>query len=129
MLGKDTVGRILVALAAILALLRGFAPEVVPMDTLLLIVVGIAYAAVKVDVEDATGFLVLAIAVGVASRREPGWSNAMDEHGHASHAHGVLTHIPYIGEGLTGTLGGLGIFLYAGVAAVSAIWVFKRLKG
>ena len=105
--------RILVSLSALIALLMGFVPGTVPMDALLLVIIGIVYAAMNLDPEDATGFLVVAIAVSVVSGDQ-----------------GVLTHIPMIGSGLNGALGGIGLTLYAAVATIVAMRIYNRtVKG
>ncbi len=119
--------RVLVGLGTIIGLLMGFAPGVVPMDSLLMVVIGIVYAVMNVDAEDATGFLVVAIAVGLATGDHTIVGHEMDDH--MMHHHGVLTHIPVIGEQLSGAFGALQIALYAGVATVAATRIFNRLKG
>ena len=103
--------RVLVGLGTLIALLMGFAPGVVPMDSLLMVVVGIVYAALTVDAEDATAFLVVALAVGAAAGAA------------------VLGHIPAVGAQLDGALGALSTALYAGVATVAATRILNRLKG
>ena len=81
------------------------------MDSLLMVVVGIVYAALTVDAEDATAFLVVALAVGAAAGAA------------------VLGHIPAVGAQLDGALGALSTALYAGVATVAATRILNRLKG
>ena len=104
--------RILVGAGTLIGLLMGFAPGVVPMASLLMVVIGIVYAVMNVDAEDATAFLVVAVAVGLASGDG-----------------GALTHIPAVGGQLNGALGALSLALYAGVAVVAATRIVNRLKG
>lgn len=122
------VSRILVGLSALIALLMGFAPGTVPMDSFLLVIIGIAYAAMNIDPEDATSFLVVAIAVGLASGDHVMLGQAMDDH--MVQHHGVLTHIPVIGQQLNAALGGISVTLYAAVATITAMRIFNRtVKG
>lgn len=122
------VSRILVGLSVVIALLMGFAPGTVPMDSFLLVIIGIVYAAMNIDPEDATGFLVVAIALGMATGDHAIAGHAMDDH--MMHHHGVLTHIPVIGEQLNGALGGISVTLYAAVATIVAMRIFNRtVKG
>ena len=121
------VNRILVGVGALIALAMGFAPGVVPQAELLMVLIGIVYAAMNIDAEDATAFLVVAIAVGLASGDHMMLGHEMDDH--MMHHHGVLTHLPAIGAQLNGALGALSISLYAGVATIAATRVFNRIKG
>ena len=103
--------RVLVGLGTVIALLMGFAPGVVPMDSLLLVIIGIVYAVMNVDAEDATGTLVVAIAVGGMTASD------------------VLGHIPAVGMQLDMAMGGLSTALWAGVATIAATRVVNRIKG
>ena len=103
--------RILVGLGTLIGLLMGFAPGVVPMDSLLMVIIGIVYAVMNVDAEDATGTLVVAIAVGGMTMSD------------------VLNHIPAVGMQLDMAMGALSTALWAGVATVAATRVFNRIKG
>ncbi len=103
--------RVLVGLGTLIGLLMGFAPGVVPMDSLLMVVIGIVYAVMNVDAEDATGTLVVAIAVGGMTMSD------------------VLNHIPAVGMQLDMAMGALSTALWAGVATVAATRVFNRIKG
>jgi hypothetical protein len=89
----------------------GFMPGVVPMDSLLMVIIGIVYAVMNTDAEDATGALVLAIAVGGMTASD------------------VLGHIPAVGMQLDMAMGALSMALWAGVATVAATRIFNRLKG
>ena len=75
--------RIIVGLVVILAILQGLAPDAVPggLVPLALVVLGLAYAAVAIDAEDATAYLVVTLAVGAAAGAN------------------VLSHIQVIGPG------------------------------
>ncbi len=103
--------RVLVGLGTLIGLLMGFAPGVVPMDSLLMVIIGIVYAVMNVDAEDATGTLVVAIAVGGMTMSD------------------VLNHIPAVGMQLDMAMGALSTALWAGVATVAATRVFNRIKG
>ena len=61
--------RIIVGLVVFLAILQGLAADAVPggIVPLALVVLGLAYAAVAIDAEDATAYLVVALAVGAAA--------------------------------------------------------------
>ena len=58
------VNRILVGVGTLVGLAMGFAPGTVPMDGLLMVLIGIVYFVMNVDAEDPTVALVMAIAVG-----------------------------------------------------------------
>ena len=103
--------RVLVGLGTLIGLLMGFAPGVVPMDSLLMVIIGIVYAVMNVDAEDATGTLVVAIAVGGMTMSD------------------VLNHIPAVGMQLDMAMGALSTALWAGVATVAATRIFNRIKG
>ena len=103
--------RILVGLGTVIGLAMGFAPGMVPMDSLLMVIIGIVYFVMNVDAEDATGSLVLAIAVGAMTASE------------------VLHHIPAVGMQINAAFGALATALWAGVATVAATRLFNRIKG
>ena len=103
--------RVLVGLGTLIGLLMGFMPGVVPMDSLLMVIIGIVYAVMNTDAEDATGALVLAIAVGGMTASE------------------VLGEIPAVGMQLNMAMGALSTALWAGVATVAATRIFNRIKG
>ena len=107
--------RVIIGLALLLAIVMTFAPELDGNTggvlALVLVVLGLAYAAVAVDAEDAGSYLVLAIAVGAASQAA------------------VLSSIPAIGEYLDGIVGHISTVLYAGAVTVVAQWSINRLKG
>ena len=105
--------RIIVGLVVLLAILQGLAPDAVPggLVPLALVVLGLAYAAVAIDAEDATAYLVVALAVGAAAGAN------------------VLSHIQVIGGPLDAILDQAGTALYAGVITVLAMKTLNRLKG
>ena len=106
------LNRVLVGLGTLIALDMGFTTMVPDtVGPLLLVIIGIVWAVMNTDAEDATGSLVLAIAVGGMT------------------ASGVLHHIPALGVGLNMAMGGLSTALWAGVATVAATRVFNRIKG
>ena len=100
-----------------LTLLAAIVAAVVPdpalggMLAILLVVLGLAHAAVAVDPENATDVLAVAIAAGAAGGAD------------------VLSLIPAVGMYLDGILDGLVIALYGNVATIVAIRVFNRIKG
>ncbi len=81
------------------------------MLPLVLVVLGLAYAALEVDAENATDVLVVAVAAGAASGAD------------------VLSMIPAVGMYLDGILDGVVVALYAGVATVVALRLVNRIKG
>ena len=102
--------RIIVGLIALVALVQGLAnvdsKGILPLA---LVVLGLIYAAVAIDAEDATGFLALAIAVGAASQAD------------------VLNNIHEIGEYLDAIVDQISTALYAGVVTVIVRWILNRL--
>ncbi len=100
-----------------LTLLAAIVAAVVPdpalggMLGILLVVLGLAYAVIALDPENATDFLAVAIAAGAAGGAD------------------VLSLIPAVGMYLDGILDGMVIALYGNVAAIVAIRVFNRIKG
>ncbi len=105
------VNRILVGAGTLIGLAMGFAPGMVPMDSLLMVIIGIVYFAMNVDAEEPTVALLMAIAVGGMTASD------------------VLGHIPAIGMQIDGAFGALAIALWAGVATVAATRILNRLKG
>lgn len=105
--------KIIVGLIALLAILQGLAADAVPggIVPLVLVVLGLAYAAMAIDAEDATAYLVLTLAVGAAAGAD------------------VLSHIPVIGAPLDAILDQAGTALYAGVVTVITTRTINRLKG
>lgn len=107
------LNRILIGLGALIALVVGFAPDVIPANIAMLILVlgGIVYAAVAVDAEDSSAYLIVTIAVGAAAGAD------------------ALSSIPFIGAQLDGAMGAIGTSLNGGVATVLAMRIVNRLKG
>ena len=105
------VNRILVGAGTLVGLAMGFAPGTVPMDGLLMVLIGIVYFVMNVDAEDPTVALVMAIAVGGMTASD------------------VLHHIPAVGMQINGAFEALAIALWAGVATVAATRIFNRIKG
>ena len=105
--------RIIVGLVVLLAILQGLAAYAVPggIVPLALVVLGLAYAAVAIDAEDATAYLVVTLAVGAAAGAD------------------VLSHIQVIGGPLDAILDQVSTALYAGVVTVLAKRTLNRLKG
>lgn len=103
--------RALVGVGTLIGLLMGFAPGVVPMASLLMVLIGIVYAVMNVDAEDATNYLVVAIAVGGMTGAD------------------VLSHIPAVGMQLDMAFDALATAMWAGVATVAATRLFNRIKG
>ena len=99
----------LTLLAAILALVPAANPG--GAMGILLVLLGLAYAYVAIDAEDATAHLVVVLAVGAAAAAD------------------VFNAIPAVGMYLDGILDGLSIALYAGVATIAAVRLTNLLKG
>ena len=78
---------------------------------ILLVLLGLAYAYVAIDAEDATAYLVVVLAVGAAASSD------------------VLNAIPAAGMYLDGILDGLSTALYASVATIAVVRIVNRLKG
>ena len=99
----------LILLAAILAVV----PAANPGNAMgiLLVLLGLTYAFLAIDAEDATAYLVVVLAVGAAAGSD------------------VLNAIPAVGMYLDGILGGLSTALYASVATIAAVRVVNRIKG
>ena len=105
--------RVIIGLILLAAIVLAVAPDAIPGNALsiLLVLLGLAYAYVTIDAEDATAYLVVVVAVGAAAGSD------------------VLNNIPAVGMYLDGILGGLSTALYASVATIAAIRVTNRLKG
>ena len=105
--------RIIVGLIVVLAIIQGLAADAIPggLVPLALVVLGLAYAAVAVDAEDATAYLVVALAVGAAAGAD------------------VLSHIQGIGASLDAIVDPISTALYAGVITVLAKSLVNQLKG
>ena len=104
--------RVLVGLGTVIGLLMGFTTMVPDtVGPLLMVIIGIVYAVMNVDAEDATGTLVVAIAVGGMTASD------------------VLGHIPAVGMQLDMAMGALSTALWAGVATVAATRIVNRIKG
>ena len=107
-------GRVIVGLIALGAIIGGLAGDAFLGEgilALVLVILGLAYAGVAIDAEDATGYLVLAIAVAAA-----GMAN-------------VLGNIPGIGEQLDAIVDLASVSLFAGVVTVLVQRTLNRLKG
>ena len=106
------VVRIIVALIVVLAILQGLV-DAVPENivSIALVILGLVYGGMALDAEDATSFLVVAIAVGAAAGAD------------------VLSNIPGIlGESLDAIVDPITTALYAGVITVFAKRAWNRLK-
>ncbi len=105
--------RIIVAVVAILAIVKAFAPGIQDAGAIgiLLVIAGLVYAAVAVNAEDATAYLVVAVAVGASAGAD------------------VLNAIPLIGGQLDAIVGHISTALYSGVVTVLAVRTVNRLKG
>ena len=104
--------RIIVGLIVVLAIVQALASEAVPggIVPLALVILGLAYAALAIDPEDATAYLVLTLAVGAASGAD------------------VLGHIPQIGAPLDAIVDQASVALYAGAITVLVMRTINRLK-
>ncbi len=105
--------RIIVGLIVILAIIQGLAADAIPENivSIALVILGLVYGWMAVDAEDATAYLVVALAVGAAAGVD------------------VLSHIQVIGEHLDAIVDPITIALYAGVITVFAKRVINRLTG
>ena len=107
------VVRIIVALIVILAILQGLAADAIPENivSIALVILGLVYGGMALDAEDATSFLVVALAVGAAAGAD------------------VLSNIPGIlGESLDAIVDPITIALYAGVITVFAKRAWNRIS-
>ena len=105
--------RIIVALVVLVAIVQGLSADLVPEGILplALVVLGLVYAAIAIDAEDATAYLVVALAVGAASGAD------------------VLNNIHAIGGHLDAIVDQVSTALYAGVITVLVKRTLNRLKG
>ncbi len=105
--------RVIVGLIVLAAIVEGLAPGVVPSDILPLaiVVLGLVYAGMAIDPEDATAYLAVAIAVGAAAQAD------------------VLSNIQMIGSQVDSILDQVSMALYAGVVTVLILRTVNRLKG
>ena len=105
--------RVIVGLTLLAAIVLAVAPDAIPGNALsiLLVLLGLAYAYVAIDAEDATAYLVVVLAVGAAGGGD------------------VLNHIPAVGMYLDGILDGLSTALYSSVATIAALRIVNRLQG
>ena len=106
-------GRTIVILVAILAIVQGLLPDAIPggLVPLALVILGLLYAIVAIDAEDATAYLVVAIAVGAAAGAD------------------VLGNIPAVGESLDAIVDPISTALYASVIAILVARGINRIKG
>ena len=105
--------RIIVGLVVLVAIVQGLAADALPagIASLALVILGLAYAAVAVDAEDATAYLVVALAVGAAAGAN------------------VLSNIQVIGGPLDAIVDQVSTALYAGVITVLVKRTCNRLAG
>lgn len=105
--------RVTVGLIALVAIIQGLASEAMPegIMALLLALLGLVYAFVAIDAEDATAYLVVTLAVGAAAGAD------------------VLSHIHVVGEHLDAIVDQVVIALYAGVITILVVRTYNRLKG
>ena len=110
---KTMTIRIVIGLIVVLAIVQALAANAVPggIVPLVLVILGLFYAAVAIDPEDATAYLVVTLAVGAASGAN------------------VLGHIPLIGDPLDAIVDQVSIVLYAGVITVLVMRTINRIKG
>lgn len=106
--------RAIVGLTVLTAIALAVAPDAVPGNGLmiLLVLLGLAYPVVaKLDAEDPTAHFIVVLAFGAAAQSD------------------VLNAIPAVGMYLDGILGGVSTSLYATVATIAAIRITNRIKG
>ncbi len=105
------VVRIIVGLIVALAIIQGLAAGAIPENivSIALVILGLVYGGMALDAEDATSFLVVALAVGAAAGAD------------------VLSNIPAAGEKLDAIVDPITIALYAGVITVFAKRVYNRV--
>ncbi len=105
--------RIIVGLVWLLAIVQALAADAVPAGIvpLVLVVLGLVYGGMALDAEDATAYLVLALAVGAAASTD------------------VLSNIQQVGGHLDAIVDGVSTSLYAGVVTVLAKRALNRVKG
>ena len=105
--------RNIVGLVTILAIVQGLLPDAIPggLVPLALVILGLLYAMVAIDAEDATAYLVVALAVGAAAGAD------------------VLSNIPAVGEKLDAIIDPISTALYASVIAILVKRGVNRIKG
>ncbi len=105
--------RIIVGLVILLAIVQGLLPDAIPggLVPLALVILGLLYAIVAVDAEDATAYLVVALAVGAAAGSD------------------VLSNIQGIGASLDAIVDPISTALYAGVIAILVTKAANLIKG
>lgn len=105
--------KIIVGLSVLVAIVLAVAPDVDTMGILsiALVVLGVAYALVNINAEDATNFLVVVIAAGAAAQAD------------------VLSAIPAVGMQLDAIIDGLITALYSSAITVLIVRTVNRLKG
>ena len=103
--------KVLLGLAVIAAIVEGLWAGMVPNNILplALVVIGLVYAGMTVDPEDAGAYLVIVIAFGAASASD------------------ALGHIHVIGGYLDAIMDQLVVAAYAGVFSVVALRIWNRL--
>lgn len=105
--------KVLIGLSTLVALVHGIVPDVVPENILplALVVIGLIYGAMCLDAEDATGYMVFAVAVGAAGMGD------------------VLTNIHVVGGYLDAILDAKVIVLLSAVASILVVRSWNRLTG
>ena len=105
--------RIIVSLIAALAIIQGLAADAISMGlvSLALVILGLAYAAVAIDAEDETAYLIVAFAVGAAA--------------HAK----ALSGIPQLGAHLDAIVDPISTALYAGVITILVQRIINHFTG
>ena len=105
--------RILVAVVVVVAIVKAFAPDFQDQGALGIIVVlaGLVYGATAINAEDATDFLVFAVAASVAAGAD------------------VLGAIPWIGGHLDAIIDQVSMALTAAIASILAVRTVNRIKG
>ncbi len=105
--------RILVAIVTVVAIVKAFAPNLEDQGALgiILVLAGLVYGATAVNAEDATDYLVVAVAASVAAGAD------------------VLGAIPGIGGYLDAIIDQISMALIASVATVLAVRTINRIKG
>ncbi len=104
--------KVLLGLAVIAAIVEGLLPGMVPGNLLplALVVLGLIYAGMNVDPDDAGGYLLMVIAFGAASASD------------------VLMHIHMIGGMLDAIMDQLVVAAYAGVFTLVVLRIWNALK-
>lgn len=104
--------KVLLVLALIAAILEGLWSGLVPQNLLplALVVIGLIYAGMTIDPEDAGAYLIVVIAFGAASASD------------------VLGHIHVIGGYLDAIMDQLVVAAYAGVFSVVSLRIWSRLR-